>query len=71
MGENVSWFDHKEVNNRLQTLNSDKRLIYNSLLIFPYQPVELLNKIPITNDVKIITGGSTLTEEFITEILTN
>lgn len=71
MGENISWFDHIIVDDKLQILNSDKRLIYNSLLIFPYQPAEILNKIPISNNVKIITGGSTLTEEFISEIFNN
>lgn len=71
MGENVSWCNHKYHGDKLVSLNSDIRLIYNSILIFPYQPVEILNKLPLSNNVKIITGGSSLTEEFISEIFKN
>lgn len=69
MGGNVSWFYHH--GDELQVENSDKRPIYNSLLMFPWQPVEMLSRIPISNNVKVITGGSTLTEEFILEIFSN
>jgi hypothetical protein len=65
IGENVSWCNHIEVNGEVVTINSDETPIYNSMLLFPYQPIEILNNCPLTQYAKIITGGSSIGDEFI------
>ncbi len=70
-GENVSWCHHVHKDNELIILNSDKTPIYNSILVFPYQPIELIDGLPLSNKVKIVTGGSTISDEFVDRLFEN
>jgi hypothetical protein len=59
-GDNINWYDHTEKD----LLFSDSSPIYNATLIFPYQPDFPFDIFPITEGTKIITGGTTITEDF-------
>jgi hypothetical protein len=59
-GDNINWYDHTERN----LIFSDTTPIYNATLIFPYQPDFDYNMFPLKEGTKIITGGTTITEDF-------
>lgn len=71
IGENVSWYNHIHQNDELVVLHSDDRPIYNSTLLFPYQPMEMVNQLPLASGAKIITGGASISEEFIKQLFEN
>lgn len=59
-GDNVNWYDHTDK----EVIFSDTTPIYNATLIFPYQPDFDYNMFPLMNGTKIVTGGTTITEDF-------
>jgi hypothetical protein len=59
-GDNINWYDHTA----RELIFSDLTPIYNSTLIFPYQPDFDFNMFPLKEGTKIITGGTTITEDF-------
>jgi len=71
IGENVSWYSHNITNGKISILHSDTKEIYNATLIFPYQPKDLIHYLPFSNETKIITGGSTISDEFIEQLFEN
>lgn len=63
-GDNINWYDHTEKD----LVISDLRPIYNATLLFPYQPDFNFDMFPITKGTKVITGGTTITEDFTKKI---
>jgi hypothetical protein len=59
-GDNINWYDHTDK----EVIFSDLNPIYNATLIFPYQPDFDYNMFPFMEGTKIVTGGTTITEDF-------
>lgn len=71
IGENVSWYSHIKTDTDITILHSDTNPIYNSTLLFPYQPLDIVKQLPLSNGAKIITGGTSIKDEFLNQLFEN
>lgn len=70
-GENVSWYEHSDIEDSNTLKVTDDRPIYNCLLLFTYQNKMDITNLPIEKNTKVITGGSTITDNFIDHLFSN